>query len=49
VSSSGLGFELKMKEVMSGKCVSGKCWVQNVYDGNVGCKMYITEPAEHEK
>jgi hypothetical protein len=25
------------------------CWVQNVYDGSVGCKMYITEQAGHEK
>jgi hypothetical protein len=25
------------------KCKSRKCWVQNVYHGSVGCKMYITE------
>ena len=25
------------------------CWVQNVYGWSVGCKMYITEQAGHEK
>jgi hypothetical protein len=32
-----------MIEVLGEKCVSQKCWVQNVYHGSVGCKMYIME------
>jgi hypothetical protein len=32
-----------MMEVLGAKCVSQNCWVQNVYHGIVGCKMYITE------
>jgi hypothetical protein len=37
-----------MAKVLGAKCMRN-CSVQNVYEGSVGCKMYITEQVGHEK
>jgi hypothetical protein len=38
-----LGIVKRESSSPGSKCKSRKCWVQNVYHGSVGCKMYIKE------
>jgi hypothetical protein len=38
-----------MTEVLGANPQLRNCWVQNVYDGSIGCKMYIMKHAGHEK